>query len=144
MKFIELVQEYKYWRSKLDDNMAQENEVRDLMSVPKKILPSGIGAGNHVAPQEKYIEMLDHIYDKREVILQNIQHARDTIGNVITLEIEDDIKRKVVMYLIFNEKKRSWGEIADKVGYTERWVRKIYDDCRFILDAVEVQYTPIM
>lgn len=144
MKFTDLVQEYRYWRSKLDDNMAQENEVRDLLSVPKKILPSGVGAGEHIAPQEKYVEMLDHIFEKREVILSNIQHSRDAIGNVVTLEIDDPIKRKVVMYIIFNEKKRSWGEIADKVGYTERWVQKAYKDCRFILDTVEVQYTPIM
>lgn len=140
MRYFELLDEYNRLKFKLQCNIEEENEIRDLYAPPKRLISSGLGGGEHAAPQEKYIEAIDEILRKRALITKEMRGIRDTLIEVLDDNIDDYTAKKIIQMVMFRDSKTpKWRVVAEKTGYSESQTRKIYADGRFILDAIEIR-----
>ena len=140
MRYFELLDEYNRLKFKLQCNIEEENEIRDLYAPPKKIISNGMGGGEHPAPQEKYIEAIDELLRKRALITKEMRGIRDTLIEVLDDNIDDYTAKKIMQMVMFRDSKTpKWRVVAEKTGYSESQTRKIYADGRFILEAIEIR-----
>lgn len=140
MRYFELLDEYNRLKFKLQCNIEEENEIRDLYAPPKKIISNGMGGGDHPATQEKYIEALDDILVKRAELTKEMRGIRDTLVRVMDENIDDHTAKIIMQMVMFRDSKNpKWRIVAERSGYSESQTRKIYADGRFILDAIEIR-----
>lgn len=140
MRYFELLDEYNRLKFKLQCNIEEENEIRDLYAPPKRVISGGLGGGEHPAPQEKYIEAIDEILQKRALITKEMRGIRETLIEVLDDNIDDYTAKKIIQMVMFRDSKTpKWRVVAEKTGYSESQTRKIYADGRFILDAIEIR-----
>lgn len=140
MRYFELLDEYNRLKFKLQCNIEEEYELRDLYTPPKRVISGGLGGGEHPAPQEKYIEAIDEILRKRALITKEMRDIRDTLVRIMDENIDDHTAKIIMQMVMFRDSKTpKWRIVAERSGYSESQTRKIYADGRFILEAIEIR-----
>lgn len=144
MKYFDLLKEWQRLRFKVKDNIDQECEIRELCSTPKKIISNGMGGGVNVPPQQRYVEQIEDLLAKRTILMKNMKLARELLVDGLVKEINDYSTKVVMQMVMFRDRPApNWQEIADKICYSVRGAQRLYEIGETIMEAVNIQYTPI-
>lgn len=144
MKYFDLLKEWQRLRFKVKDNIDQECEIRELCATPKKIISNGMGGGINVPPQQRYVEQIEDLLAKRTILMKNMKMARELLIDGLAKEV-DDYSTKVVMQMVMfrNTNQPNWQNIASRICYSISGAKRLFEIGHAIMEAVNIQYTPI-